>query len=189
MTLRAVPGGSRTGPPGRPGAGPVPTPAEVLDALEPGESVLWFRRHDRTRRGPPAIVAGLATVVLAGVSLFAPEIWNESPSKLAKAIAVLYAPALLAWLRERGHRRMTVITDRAVLDVLPDHEPNRLALRNVRRARRDRLWGGIRLEGGAATVRVPGLWSEEARSHLVAARGPFAGASQALDDPDGLLRG
>lgn len=165
--------------PGAP-TSPGTVPLELAQQLRMGEAVVWWDEKEAVSWRPVAwtMLAGL--IVLAGVTVFVPELWRQPLRELWKPIAAVFSPAAFVFAREWLGRRATLVTDNAIVDVDHRGRADRIGFRNVRRVRRDLLTGGVLLEGEAHKVRIPPALSEAARQAVAS---QMAGTIRASNDP------
>jgi hypothetical protein len=167
---------------------PGTVPLELSQLLRSGEALVWWDYKDRVNWRPVGWTFGACALVLAGVSLFAPELWAQPLSSLWKAIAAVLSPAFLVFLRERLSLRHLAVTDTSVIELSPRGRADRIAFRNVGRVRRDLLTGGILLDGKKHRVRIPPSLMDTARDAIASqTRDTLKGSPEQPDDPLGWL--
>jgi len=178
--------------PGRvlaPGAprSPGPVPFELATELRVGEPVIWWGCKEEVDHRPIIWMLIAGAVLLGFATLLAPELWSAPLSELWKPLVPALAPAALVFAREWVSRRTVLVTDSSVLVLDHRGQLDRLAVRNVRRVRRDLLTGGILLEGAAHRLRLPPQLAEDARAALVSQSRHSLSGSDGPDDPLGWL--
>lgn len=179
--------GERRLAPGAP-MSPGTVPLELAQLLRTGEAIVWWNYKDRVNWTPVLWTLAACAVVLGGVSLFAPELWAQPLTALAKPVGAIFSPALLVWLRERLSLRHLAVTDTSVIELSPRGRADRIAFRNVRRVRRDLLTGGILLDGQKHKVRIPPSLMEDTRKAIGSqTRDALRGSPEQPDDPMGWL--
>lgn len=196
MSLKALDGGGERDPsdpapiggrrrlaPGAPYS-PGTVPLELAQQLRTGEALVWWGYKDRVNFKPVLWTVLAGAVVLAGVSLFAPELWRQPLANLWKPIAAIFSPALLVYLREYLSLRHLAVTDTSVIEVTQRGRADRIAFRNVDRVGRDLLTGGILLVGKAHRVRVPPTLMDDARAAIDSqTRDAIRGSTEGPIDP------
>ena len=150
------------GAPRSPGA----VPFEIAQELRTGDVVVWWGRKDQIDRQPIAwmLLAGL--LLLAFATLLAPELWDVPLAEVWKPLVPALAPAALLLAREALSLRTVVVTDSSVLVLDHRGRLDRIALRNLRRVRRDFVTGGVLLEGAEHKLRLPPTLAEDARAAI-----------------------
>ncbi len=186
--LRVVPGGAAAGPRAAGGRDAIP---EALRPLVPLDAaVVEVVEHRRVDVRALGLFGAVLAALLGFVSLLAPEIWREPAARLAGPLAAYVSPWILLAVREIAGRGVVVVTADGLGVHTTGRPPVYLRYRAVRRVRRARWLGGVRLETARGRVWLPARLAEGARGAIARARGSggrLATLAGEIDDPLGFL--
>jgi len=169
--------------PGAPDS-PGPMPDDLSRALEHGEALVWWNEKANIDLRAVGFVVLIPAIVLAILTVLLPEFWGQDVKDLWKPLAAIFAPVALVLWREWTNRAAIVVTDTSIIMIPARGQTDRLRFGNVRRVRRDRLRGTIRLQGATHEVWVPPILLDDTRAAIASQRHQALGsAGTPVDDP------